>query len=241
MKKFISFIFNLIFPPRCFICGKVVSGKSGLCMTCYRKIHFLTNQCCPVCGRPYTFPLENDKELICAKCLNKKPPLNRMKAVFAYDDFSKKLILPFKHSDRTDIVPFLIDLMIQSAEDYIRQADVIIPVPLHRTRLIKRKYNQAAMIAKGIAKRCHKTYLPDVLIRVKPSSSNKHLSKKDRLENVKGAFALKNKNHLTGKRVLLIDDVYTTGATLNECAKTLKKTNARDISALTLARVCWFE
>lgn len=244
MKKIIKsfgFLLDLLLPPRCFICKDIVYKNSGLCPKCFKQIRFLSDQSCPVCGRPYTFPVENEKEPVCAKCLSKRPKLQALKAVFAYDDFSKSLILPFKHADRTDLVPFLSKLLQTRGKKMLDKADYIIPVPLHWHRLVKRKYNQAALLAVHLEKMTQKPCLLNVLIRCKNTLSQGHKNATDRKLNVKGAFEIKNAHKIKGKNIVLIDDVYTTGATLNECADQLRKAGAKRVEALVLARVCHFE
>ncbi len=241
IKRIGQFIFDVFLPPRCLICHTTVQKQNGLCPKCFAKIHFLTDQSCPVCGRPYTFPVEDKSELICGKCLTRKPKLAQMKAVFAYDDFSRGLILPLKHADMTESVPFLADMLLRRGGEMLKNSDCIIPVPLHWRRLIKRKYNQSALLANALAARVQKPCFNSVLIRSKNTPSQGHKTRKARKENVKDAFMVKNAAHIKGKTVLLIDDVYTTGITLNECARALKSAGAKKVNALTLSRICRFE
>ncbi|MBE6449160.1 MAG: ComF family protein [Alphaproteobacteria bacterium] len=239
--KLIRFIFDILLPPRCLICGEIVYKENGLCAKCFSKINFLSNQSCPICGRPYTFPIEDGNTLICGKCLSKPPVLRGLKAVFAYDDFSKNLILPFKHADRTDLVPYLSKLMFKRGKEFFEEADCIIPVPLHWKRKLKRKYNQAALLALNIEKLSQKPCLLSVLSRHRYLTSQKNKTRKERLENIKNAFKVKDANLIKNKKIVLIDDVYTTGATLNECARVLYKAGAKDVVAVVIARVCYFE
>ena len=241
LKDLFWFIFDILLPPRCLICRKTVYKENGLCSKCFNQIHFFSEQCCPVCGRPYTFPVENSKQLICAKCLNNPPKIKALKAVFAYDDFSKSLILPFKHADRTDVVPYLTKLMYRRGKELLSECDYIIPVPLHWKRLIKRKYNQSALLAVGLEKMSHKTCLLTTLKRRKNTTSQGHKTKEERKKNVKDMFYVTNATDIEGKSIILIDDVYTTGATLNECAKVLLKAGAKQVTALVIARVSYFE
>ncbi len=238
LKKTISLLINLLMPGRCYMCGKIVEGKSALCAECYSKMTFLSNQCCPVCGRPYVFPSE--KEPVCQSCLKEKPKVKRLRAAFTYDTYSRELVLPFKHADRTDMAPFLSKLMIRAGQELIDSCDVIIPVPLHPRRLLKRKYNQAGLLGHAIATTCQKKFLPNTLLRIINTKSQGHDNRYQRKQNVKDAFAVKKKKDIRGKKVLLIDDVYTTGATLNACAEALYAAGAKRVEGLTLARVCRF-
>ena len=241
LNNLLRFILDIILPPRCLICGTVVYKENGLCSECFNKISFLSDQSCPVCGRPYTFPIENSKQMICAKCLTKPPKLEGLKAVFSYDNFSKNLILPFKHADRTDVVPYLSKLMYQRGKDILSDCDYIIPVPLHWQRLMKRKYNQAALLAVQLEKLSDKKCLLTTLKRIKKTENQGHKTKEERLENIKDAFFISRPERIKGKSIVLVDDVYTTGATLNECAKVLIKAGAKSVKALVIARVCYFE
>ena len=244
MKKLINllrFIFDILLPPRCLICKQTVYKQNGLCSECFNQIRFLSDQSCPVCGRPYTFPIEKGKSLVCGKCLTKPPKLMGLKAVFAYDDFSKALILPFKHADRTDIVPYLSKLMYQRGKDFLSECDYIIPVPLHWQRLMKRKYNQSALLAVAWEKLSNKPCLLMVLKRNKKTASQGHKTKEERKENIKGVFSVIKPERIKGKSIVLVDDVYTSGATLNECANVLIKAGAKSVKALVIARVCYFE
>lgn len=234
--SFLTPLLNLIMPPRCYMCGKLVGEKSALCPKCFAKVTFLSKQGCPVCGRPYVFG--NESDIMCENCKRHLPKVKRLRAAFSYDTYSRELVLPFKHADRTDMTPFLGELMIKAGKDLIQNADVIIAVPLHRRRLIKRKYNQAALLAHYIAKKEQKKYLANTLLRIVNTKSQGHDNRKQRKENVKGAFGVKNPSRIKGKKVLIIDDVYTTGATLNECADTLYKNGAKRVEGLVLARVC---
>ncbi len=238
LKKVISSLIDLLMPGRCYMCGQIIEGKSALCPECYGKITFLSDQCCPICGKPYIFPSE--KDLICQNCLREKPKLKRLRAVFSYDAYSRELILPFKHTDRTDMAPFFSQLMIQIGQELIEHCDIIIPVPLHRRRLLKRKYNQATLLASKIASTCQKKMLPHTLLRTVNTKPQGHDNRLQRKNNVKNAFLVKKKNDVEGKKVLLIDDVYTTGATLNACAEALYAAGAKRVEGLTLARVCHF-
>ncbi len=233
-KRFFTALLDFVFPPRCPICHQEVSASHTLCPTCFQKMTFLTQPCCRICGRPFEFQSWNQ---LCGNCLKKEPPYHKARAVLKYDDMSKGLILKFKHADRTEIRPLFINLMVQSHADLIRETDVIIPVPLHWTRLIKRTYNQADLLAKPLAKLFRKTYLPLGLKRIHHTKSQGHLSKKDRQRNIRQAFRVTNPAAIQGKRILLVDDVMTTGATVEECAKVLRKAGAIYVNVLTVFRV----
>ena len=219
-------------PPRCYLCGQLVAYKSGLCPDCFMKISYISaDASCPLCGRPY----EVTTKAVCTQCLVHKPKYTSARAIMVYDDNSKRLILPFKHADRTDMAPFLGQQLLTFGQTQIDKCDVIIPVPLHKSRLRQRKYNQALLLARYIAKKTHKTLLPDTLVRVRPTRSQGHDSATQRKKNVQKAFAVRKGSDLKGHRILLIDDVRTTGATLDACSVALRKAGAKEIHVLVLA------
>ena len=233
-------LFDIFLPPRCLVCHDVVYKENGLCHKCFKNISFLSDQCCPVCGRNYTFPVEKE-ELICGKCLSDPPKLQGLRAVFAYDDYSKQLILPFKHADRTELAPFLSKLLYYRGKSVLKNADYIIPVPLYWQRLVKRKYNQSALLAVKLSKLVERPFLLNTLLRIKKTQSQGHKNREERIKNIQNAFCVRHPEKIKGKTIVLIDDVYTTGATLNECAKVLRQAGAKRVEALVLARVCYFE
>ena len=241
IKRILLFILNTLLPPRCLICQTIVCDTNGLCADCFAKVHFLTDQSCPVCGRPYTFPVQKGENLICGKCLMNPPHFKYLKAVFAYDQFSRNLILPFKHANRTEVVPYLSRLMFMRGRDLLSECDMIIAVPLHWKRMLKRKYNQSALLAVQLSKRSGKPFVNDELVRVKNTASQGHKTHQERLENVKDAFQVRHSQSIQGKKIVLVDDVSTTGATFNECARVLRQAGAVQVTALCVARVCRFE
>ena len=186
---------------------------------------------CPLCGRPY----EITTQAVCTQCLAHKPKYTSARAIMVYDDVSKRLILPFKHADRTDMAPFLARQLLTFGKAQIDKCDTVMAVPLHASRLRQRKYNQALLLAQYVAKKTGKTLLPDTLVRVRATKTQGHDSATQRKKNVQGAFAVKVHAYLKGRRILLIDDVRTTGATLDACAVALRKAGAKEIHVLVLA------
>ena len=233
MFKFFKTLLDVFIPPRCLLCGKLVDKHTGLCPECFSEIHFIGPNVCPICGHPHFFDTETGR---CPLCINKHPPFDKVQSAFYYDEFSKHLILPFKHADRTDMAAFLSVLLSQIGTSLIESADMIIPVPLHPKRLRYRKYNQSALLALHLAKKSHKTYEPMLLKRTRDTPSQENKTYAQRAKNVKNAFSVSNPDKIQGKTILLIDDVFTTGATLASCALTLKKAGAEKVYCLTLAR-----
>ena len=240
IRKIINNILNFIFPPQCYVCGKFLHGEDGLCFECLSKINFITKPRCYCCGRPFEFKLSTNRgnreqDLLCPKCLIKKHKFDRCISTVRYDDTSKQLILPLKHADKTQLAKFIGKIMFIAGREFLQKTDIIIPVPIHYTRLIKRKYNQAGLIANHISKLSGKPTLHRTLVRTIATKSQGHMNLKQRRANIAGAFTIHNKENITNKNILLIDDVYTTGSTVDECAKVLKKFGAKKVYVLTFA------
>ena len=235
-RGFESFV-NLLLPRRCISCGTVVEGEGALCAACWPDIRFLSQPHCVACGFPFEF--DHGDEALCAACHRELPPYQRARAVFRYDDASRQALLAFKHSDRTDVAPAFAGMMVQAGRELLADADLIVPVPLHRRRLLARRYNQSALLALALARITGVVAAPALLIRSRATPSQGGLGAKARERNVAGAFAVRSKRkpQLTEKRVLLVDDVLTTGATVSACTKTLLRGGAHAVDVLTLARV----
>jgi ComF family protein len=155
-----------------------------------------------------------------------------------YGDMARAIILPLKHADKTYIAKWAAELMFARGRGLVEACDVIVPVPIHRMRMLKRLYNQSALIAKFLSKMGHRPLAPGGLIRVRNSPSQGRMGFRDRRKNVSGAFALRDPDAFVGRRVLLVDDVVTSGATLEECARVLRACGAARVFCLTFAKVC---
>lgn len=238
MVEFLKSVLNFIFPPTCIICDSNLFLNDGLCSDCLNELNFITKPFCNCCG--YPFDLQEYEVLdsfLCGKCLAKHYKFDMARSVLCYNDISKKIILPFKHADKTAYKNFIAKLMINAGADLLKDTDIIIPVPIHFSRLLKRKYNQATLLSNIISVKTKIPVCYDILFRIKKTKSQGHLTTKQRQANVLNAFAVKNADKIKGKKILLIDDVFTSGATLNECAKILKKNGAGKVYVLTFARV----
>lgn len=226
---------HFFFPPRCVSCFEETQGVRQLCSDCWTKIEFITEPLCDRCGLPFEVP-PVETPAYCAPCLTHPPAFAHLRACFAYEETSRRLIMRFKHGDATYLTPLLVEWLAQAGHGLQEKCDVIVPVPLHWTRLFKRQYNQAAMLAQGLAAKWGKAYDPLTLQRSRKTPPQGSMSPQKRHDNVSGAFHVTG-DCLAGKRVLLIDDVYTTGATITACCKILQKAGAKGVDVLTLARV----
>jgi ComF family protein len=223
---------DLIWPPRSLLSDARVAKAGTIEPELWQAIDFLYGISCVSCGVP--LPQATAPESLCPVCLAKKPAFRHMRAALAYDDISKPLVLSMKHGARKDGVSVYAAWMIEAAP-FARDVDMIIPVPLHWTRLWTRGYNQAGWLAQAIARKLGKHYAPLALLRKRRTPSQNGLSSSGRMRNVEGAFAVAQ--DVAGKHILLVDDVYTTGATINACAKALLKAGAATVDGIAMARV----
>lgn len=238
LYDFAQALVRLIFPPQCLICGTPVENRASLCPDCWKEVHFLDGPVCAVCGLP--FDVDPGAAAVCGACLAHPPAFAMARAVLRYDDASKAPILALKHADRLDLAPMLAHWMLRSGQDLIDTADMIVPVPLHPMRLWRRRYNQAAELARFIARQSGRIYAPLLLQRRRATKSQGEMpSAKARRRNVRGAFVVPvvHRAAVQGRHILLIDDVLTTGATVDACARALKWAGAEKVSVLAVARV----
>ena len=205
----------------------------------FRTLTFLDEPCCASCGYPFEHQTVGLAafDLQCAACLARRPAFATARAALQYDEHSRGLILAFKHGGHTDRLSSFAAQMQRAGRVALANADALVPVPLHRTRRIKRRFNQSVLLANALAKRCGVPVAADALMRAKRTPSQGGLSAVGRRRNVSGAFAVRDPEAVRGKRLVLIDDVMTTGATLNACARVLKRAGAARVDALCLARV----
>ena len=231
-------VLDLFYPPLCIVCREPVSDPGSLCPDCWRTLHFLDGPACAACGLPFEF--DPGGETLCAACLAHPPAFDRARAILRYDDASRKPVLALKHADRLDLVPAFARWLERMGRELLLQSDLIVPVPLHRLRLWSRRYNQSAELARVLSQLTGVPADPFALTRVRPTpSQGKMSSASARRRNVRGAFTVPEdrRSSVTGRRILLVDDVLTTGATANACAKALKRAGAEKVFVVALARV----
>lgn len=234
---------DAVLPPLCLSCGAVVAEPGSLCPECWATMDFLAPPLCHACGHPFDVDISSGGPLLCPHCLAKAPPWRRARAVLRYDDASKPLILRFKHADRLEGAAAFARWMARAGAELLAEAEVIVPVPLHRWRLLARRYNQAAVLALALGRHSGVAVAPDALVRLRRTLSQGHMDRSQRRRNVTGAFAVPDRRRaaIAGCRVLLVDDVLTTGATTGECSRVLLKAGAASVDVLTLGRVVFGE
>jgi ComF family protein len=232
MARFGNSLTDLIWPPRSLLSDARVAKAGTIEPDLWQALDFLYGPSCFSCGIP--LPEATAPVSTCPACLARKPHYRYMRAALAYDDMSKPMVLGMKHGARKDGVAVFANWMVEAAT-HACEADLIVPVPLHWTRLWARGYNQAGWLAQAIARHLNKPYGPLAIVRKRRTPSQNGLSFAGRTRNVAGAFAVAQ--DVSGKHILLVDDVYTTGATLNACAKALLRAGAISVDGVALARV----
>lgn len=230
----IDFLKEMFFPSVCCGCGRFVDAP-GLCSSCWANINWINDPRCAVCGKP--FPVEIMP--ICPNCSTNKPYFDKAVSVMVYDDYSKNMILKFKNADATYLTEPFAKMMYKTAVLEIESSDTIVPVPIYFLKRLKRKYNQAELLGKYISNISKINYEPRVLEKIRKTIPQEGLSGAERRKNIAGSFGinLKYRDLIRDKDILLVDDVFTTGATVNECSKILKESGAKKVRVITLAKV----
>ncbi len=226
---------DALLPPQCLGCSAAVDDVGRLCADCWAAVQFIAAPHCTACGLPFEFEMGDDA--LCGACVAKQPVYRRARAVMRYDDGSRDLVLGFKHADRTEAAPAFGRWLARAGADLLGEADVIAPVPLNRWRLLSRRYNQAALLALAVGREAGLPVAVDLLARTRRTPSQAGLGREARRANLRGAFAVHSGRPFEGARVLLVDDVMTTGATVEACTRTLLRAGAASVDVLTLARV----
>jgi ComF family protein len=214
-------------------CNQKVDENSHFCPDCWMKIEFISDPYCLQCSTPLPADYLGQQ---CHGCAEHAPQFDRSRSIFRYDELTKVMIHDFKFNDKTIYAKGLGELAFKFANSLIAESDIIIPVPIHPTRLRKRKYNHAALLAKKIAKLAKIKVDVDAIIKNSQTHSQVGLSRVERVKNLRDSFEISNSANVKGKNILLIDDVMTTGATANECARILKKCGAKRVFVVTAAR-----
>ncbi len=232
--KILGKILEIFFPSHCISCENIVSKEAIFCSDCWQKLEFISQPKCKICSHPFEVEIKL-LQPICSRCLVKKPSFDSVVTIFRYNDVMRKTIGDLKYRDQTFLAKKFAVILERKIKSEIEDCDILCAVPLHIKRLRERKFNQAAIIARIV---CKKKFIPDLLRRVSNTIPQVQLQKKQREKNLKKAFLVNKKYHkmVNGKKILLLDDVITTGATLDNCAKILKKFGAREVVVATIAK-----
>lgn len=228
---------DMVFPPRCPLCGAGTAGQSGLCSSCWSELAIPGEPCCQLCQRPFAAGIVDGA--ICAPCLADRPRHDGIAAGTLYNDASRKLVLAFKHGGRIALAPMLARFITGRLSSAVGPGWLVVPVPLHRWRLWRRGYNQAALLSRELAKARGAELLVDGLIRRKKTPPLGGLGRKARARTLSGAIGLNPRRaaQIKGARIVLVDDVLTSGATTNACVSVLKRAGAAEVVVACFARV----
>lgn len=230
---------DLLLPPVCLSCDAAVDSPGHFCAPCFSRTSFITSPFCRRCGAPFSHAGQASAAGQCPQCEEAPPPWGQARAALRYDAQSRRLILPLKHGDRPDLARWLAVLMARAGADLLDTADMVVPVPLHPQRLRARRYNQAALLADRLGLIRHLPVRLDALVRLRVTPSLANLSAEQRQDVLHGAFAPRRGAgaSIAGRRVVLIDDVLTSGATCTACTLALLAAGAACVDVLVVARV----
>jgi ComF family protein len=236
-STFFGRIVDLIVPPKCLVCHKPVTQGACLCVACWSGLQFIEQPVCDVMGTPFAY--DQGPGALSAVALADPPLWDKARAAVVFDDQSKTLVHALKYKDHHEAALLMVRLMARAGRDVVAEADLIVPVPLHPSRLWKRRFNQAALLAQPLSMAAGKPYATDILLRKVATRQQVGLNQTARNKNVRKAFAVPPE-HLAlvkGRRILLVDDVRTTGATAASCAEVLKAAGAAQVFVLSFALV----
>ncbi len=228
---------DMLVPPACMLCETRTGDQGGLCGPCWSALPLIERPYCEQLGTP--FGVDLGEGALCAEAIANPPPFARLRAVMVYGDAARKLVSGLKFSDRTDLAPWMARWMVRAGGELVEQADLMVPIPLHARRLASRRYNQSAELARAIARQTGLRFQPLALARARYTPPQIGLSTTARDRNVRGAFRVPQqyRSHIEGRRVLLIDDVYTSGATAKAATRALKRAGAAEVAVLAFAKV----
>ena len=233
VQQFFTALLDVILPPICHICHSFIpqAGTLHICPTCREKLPLVSS---PLCGIPFIGAGDDHQ---CGACLINPPHFDAARAHFIYEGAIRELIHSFKYDRRTHLRYPLALLALEGAHCFMEYTpEIIVPVPLHTSRLRQRGFNQAVLLGTTLSRHLSLPMVPDALVRTRPTEPQINLSAAERKLNVQGAFSVKRSDEIKGRNVLLLDDVMTTGSTMDECAKVLKKAGAATVVAVTVAR-----
>lgn len=238
MQAILQTAVRLLYPPRCLVCGKMVQDDFALCGPCWRDTPFIGGAVCDACGAPLMGQSDGHR-LECDDCMATPRPWVQARAALTYRDRGRQIVLALKHGDRPEVVRPAATWMSRAANDILLPNMLIAPVPLHRSRLLKRRYNQSALLANALARQTGLDVCPDLLVRHRSTATQEGRTAAERFANLSGAISGHpgRRQLMSGRPVLLVDDVMTSGATLAACTEACRVAGAGDIFALVLARV----
>src|SRR5665213_848943 len=227
---------DIALPTLCVSCREPVNGE-GVCAKCWAKLSFIAPPYCPRLGIPFVY--DPGPDLLSMEAIANPPAYQRARAAVRYDDVARTLVHALKYQDRTDLAPAMGRWMARAGDELLGEADALVPVPLHWRRGWSRRYNQSGALARSIERQSGVKVASEALRRVRPTQQQIGLSRSQRASNVQGAFkvATQRQSDIAGRRVVLVDDVLTSGATVDACARALLRAKAASVDVLVFARV----
>jgi ComF family protein len=228
---------DVALPPLCPACREPIGGGAGLCASCWSKLSLIEPPYCARLGIPFTY--DPGPGLLSLEAIADPPAYDRARAAVRYDDIARALVHAFKYGDRLDLAPLMGGWMARAGRELLTDADALVPVPLHWRRLWARRFNQSAALAGTISAVCNVPVLHNVLQRARATAHQVGLSKSERAQNIQGAFKIPplQKAAVAVKRLVLVDDVLTSGATVDACTHALLRAGANHVDVLVFARV----
>ncbi|MCF6368743.1 ComF family protein [Rhizobium halophilum] len=226
---------ELVYPSVCPACGVRTGRHASFCPTCWGQIHFIERPYCEILGVPFSY--DPGEGMVSAEAIADPPVFDRLRSAAIHEGPVRHLVHALKYRDRTDLAPMMAAWMLRASEEFVGRSDAIVPVPLHRWRFVSRKFNQSAELARHLAGQSGRPFLSSTLIRVKNTSRQVGLTARRREANVRAAFKVVpgRETDVAGKHILLVDDVFTTGATVSSATRALKKAGAAEVTVLTFA------
>lgn len=228
---------DTLFPPHCFGCQNLVAEPGSVCGACWPKIRFIERPYCEVLGTPFQHDL--GEGMLSGDAIANPPPFRRARAAVGFSGVPRRMVQSLKYHDHPELARWMAAWMTRAGRELLRDADIILPVPLHPSRFLSRRFNQSAELARHVARQAGKPFDPSALSRVKLTKQQVGLGASEREDNVRGAFKVPEAARIkvAGRSVVLVDDVYTTGATVIAATKALNRAGAAAVDVLTFARV----